>query len=88
MSTVSLSLISHTNTGKTTLARTLLGRDVGSVRDAQVIDAANRLVVGVDESAILKWLLKNRQKAGIRREYREAQSATPPVTTQTPVAPE
>jgi len=35
MSTVSLSLISHTNTGKTTLARTLLGRDVGSVRDAQ-----------------------------------------------------
>ena len=35
MSTIALSLISHTNTGKTTLARTLLGRDVGSVRDAQ-----------------------------------------------------
>ncbi|HEY2862840.1 MAG TPA: DUF3482 domain-containing protein [Casimicrobiaceae bacterium] len=35
MSTVALSLISHTNAGKTTLARTLLGRDVGSVRDAQ-----------------------------------------------------
>jgi len=32
--TVSLSLISHTNAGKTTLARTLLGRDVGEVRDA------------------------------------------------------
>jgi len=31
---VSLSLVSHTNTGKTTLARTLLGRDVGTVRDA------------------------------------------------------
>ncbi|MCD2441477.1 DUF3482 domain-containing protein [Agromyces sp. SYSU K20354] len=31
---VSLSLISHTNAGKTTLARTLLGRDVGEVRDA------------------------------------------------------
>jgi hypothetical protein len=31
--TVSLSLVSHTNTGKTTLARTLLGRDVGTVRD-------------------------------------------------------
>jgi len=29
-----LSLISHTNAGKTTLARTLLGRDVGEVRDA------------------------------------------------------
>ncbi|MEP7206216.1 MAG: DUF3482 domain-containing protein [Casimicrobiaceae bacterium] len=32
--TVALSLISHTNAGKTTLARTLLDRDVGEVRDA------------------------------------------------------
>jgi hypothetical protein len=32
-STVSLSLVSHTNVGKTTLARTLLRRDVGEVQD-------------------------------------------------------
>ncbi|MGD9941717.1 MAG: DUF3482 domain-containing protein [Burkholderiaceae bacterium] len=31
--TIALSLVSHTNVGKTTLARTLLGRDVGEVRD-------------------------------------------------------
>jgi len=31
---IALSLVSHTNVGKTTLARTLLGRDVGVVRDA------------------------------------------------------
>ncbi len=31
--TLQLSLVSHTNVGKTTLARTLLGRDVGEVRD-------------------------------------------------------
>ena len=31
---IALSLISHTNAGKTTLARTLLGRDIGEVRDA------------------------------------------------------
>ena len=31
---ISLSLVSHTNAGKTTLARTLLGRDIGTVRDA------------------------------------------------------
>jgi hypothetical protein len=31
---VRLSLVAHTNVGKTTLARTLLGRDVGEVRDA------------------------------------------------------
>ncbi|WP_022894806.1 DUF3482 domain-containing protein [Agromyces subbeticus] len=36
---VSLSLISHTNAGKTTLARTLLGRDVGEVRDAPHVTA-------------------------------------------------
>jgi hypothetical protein len=32
--TVNLSLISHTNAGKTTLARTLLQQDIGEVRDA------------------------------------------------------
>ncbi|MFL6665521.1 MAG: DUF3482 domain-containing protein [Rhizobacter sp.] len=31
---LALSLVSHTNVGKTTLARTLLGRDIGEVRDA------------------------------------------------------
>ena len=37
-----LSLVSHTNVGKTTLARTLLGRDVGEVRDApHVTEAAD-----------------------------------------------
>ena len=34
-----LSLVSHTNAGKTTLARTLLGRDVGEVRDAPHVTA-------------------------------------------------
>ncbi|HUN93565.1 MAG TPA: DUF3482 domain-containing protein [Burkholderiaceae bacterium] len=31
---VRIALVSHTNAGKTTLARTLLGRDVGEIRDA------------------------------------------------------
>ncbi|MDP2004168.1 MAG: GTPase domain-containing protein [Rubrivivax sp.] len=34
MATLTLSLVSHTNAGKTTLARTLLWRDIGQVRDA------------------------------------------------------
>ena len=39
--TVSLSLVSHTNVGKTTLARTLLSRDIGEVRDeAHVTESA------------------------------------------------
>jgi hypothetical protein len=32
--TIDIALVSHTNAGKTTLARTLLARDVGEVRDA------------------------------------------------------
>ncbi|HEY0878778.1 MAG TPA: GTPase [Zeimonas sp.] len=39
--TIALSLVSHTNVGKTTLARTLLGRDIGIVRDeAHVTESA------------------------------------------------
>lgn len=41
--TISLSLVSHTNVGKTTLARTLLRRDIGDVRDeAHVTELAER----------------------------------------------
>ena len=40
---IALSLVSHTNVGKTTLARTLLGRDVDTVRDEpHVTDVAER----------------------------------------------
>ncbi len=39
--TITLSLISHTNAGKTTLARTLLRRDVGEVRDAAHVTLFN-----------------------------------------------
>ncbi|MES2959219.1 MAG: DUF3482 domain-containing protein [Pseudomonadota bacterium] len=46
--TIALSLVSHTNVGKTTLARTLLGRDIGEVRDeAHVTELAEaQLLVG------------------------------------------
>jgi hypothetical protein len=37
---VALSLVSHTNVGKTTLARTLLERDIGEVRDAAHVTEA------------------------------------------------
>ena len=40
-SVVTLSLISHTNAGKTSLARTLLRRDVGEVRDAPHVTLFN-----------------------------------------------
>lgn len=44
--TVNLSLVSHTNAGKTTLVRTLLAQDVGEVRDAaHVTDVATGYVM-------------------------------------------
>jgi GTPase Era involved in 16S rRNA processing len=54
-STIALSLISHTNAGKTTLARTLLGRDVGTVRDAQHVtqDVTSHVLIETAEGDTL-----------------------------------
>ncbi len=55
--TVNLSLISHTNAGKTTLARTLLGRDIGEVRDAaHVTDlSSGHVLVQNGEDTLMLW---------------------------------
>jgi hypothetical protein len=55
--TVNLSLISHTNAGKTTLARTLLGRDIGEVRDAaHVTDlSSGHVLVQSGEDTLMLW---------------------------------
>ncbi len=42
------------------------------INDPSVFDGANHLVVGVNESALLRWLIKDRQKAGIKKEYDDA----------------
>lgn len=41
------------------------------INDPQIYDALNDVVVGVDESRLLRWLIRNRQKAGIAKRYRE-----------------
>lgn len=55
--TINLSLISHTNVGKTTLARTLLGRDIGEVRDeAHVTDrASGHVLLQTADAALMLW---------------------------------
>lgn len=56
--TIALSLVSHTNAGKTTLARTLLQRDVGEVRDAPHTTAEPArypLVESPDGDLLLLW---------------------------------
>ncbi|MEZ5660793.1 MAG: GTPase domain-containing protein [Burkholderiaceae bacterium] len=56
--TISLSLVSHTNAGKTTLARTLLDRDIGTIRDqAHVTDTidAHMLAETAEGDRLLLW---------------------------------
>ena len=55
--TINLSLVSHTNVGKTSLVRTLLARDVGEVRDAaHVTDTATGYVMlQADEDTLMLW---------------------------------
>ncbi len=55
------------------------------INDPTLFDAANRLVVGVDDSRLLRWLIRNRQKAAIRKEYeKERAKAEHDSSGQTP----
>ncbi len=55
--TITLSLISHTNVGKTTLARTLLRRDVGEVLDQAHVTDQNEahLLIEADDNRLQLW---------------------------------
>lgn len=46
--------------------------------DPEVHDAMTDILVGVNESKLLRWLIRNRQKAGIRKRYNEAIELPPP----------
>ncbi|HEY3122592.1 MAG TPA: MlaD family protein, partial [Thermoanaerobaculia bacterium] len=37
------------------------------INDPAIFDAANHLVIGIDESRLLRWLIRNRQRAGIKK---------------------
>ena len=43
------------------------------INDPAIYEALDDLVVGINESRLLRWLIRNRQKAGIKKRYREAQ---------------
>jgi GTPase Era involved in 16S rRNA processing len=57
MITVTLSLISHTNVGKTTLARTLLRREIGEVRDQPHVTtvAEAHVMIETPDARLLLW---------------------------------
>ena len=43
------------------------------IDDPSVYEAINDVIVGINESALLRWLVRNRQKAGIQKRYSEEQ---------------
>ncbi|MEP6801178.1 MAG: MlaD family protein [Acidobacteriota bacterium] len=46
------------------------------INDPSIFDAANDLVVGVHESKLLRWLVRDRQKSGIKKRYTGAHGKT------------
>lgn len=41
------------------------------LNDPAIYDAVNDILVGIDESRLLRWLIRNRQKAGIDKRYED-----------------
>lgn len=47
------------------------------INDPAIFDAANDLVVGVNQSKLLRWLVRDRQRSGIRKRYEKERGASP-----------
>src|SRR6185295_12073846 len=71
------------------------------INDPQIYDAVNDVIIGVNESRILRWLIRNRQKKGIEKRYEDTKKAIeeqggtvepldagPDATTKPPQKPE
>lgn len=43
------------------------------MQDPSVYEAVNDILIGINESKLLRWLIRNRQKKGIEKRYEEAQ---------------
>ena len=54
------------------------------VTDPTVYESINDILIGINESKLLRWLIRNRQQAGIERRVDQVQQAPPPAP---PVAP-
>ena len=76
---VTLTFVSHTNAGKTTLARTLLRRDVGEVRDAPHVTQENAPfdLLRTDDGAVLRLWDTPGFGDSVRLAERLAQSGNP-----------
>lgn len=47
------------------------------ITDPSVYESINDILIGINESKLLRWLVRNRQQSGIQRRYNEEQKAPP-----------
>lgn len=53
------------------------------ITDPTVYESINDILIGINESKLLRWLIRNRQQAGIERRVQEQQNA-PPIENPAP----
>ncbi|HEX3583738.1 MAG TPA: MlaD family protein [Thermoanaerobaculia bacterium] len=46
--------------------------------DPSVYESINDILIGINESKLLRWLIRNRQQSGIQQRYNEEQKTAPP----------
>jgi hypothetical protein len=57
------------------------------INDPQIYESINDILIGVNESKLLRWLIRNRQKAGIEKRYEDTRRQDGPPPLLTPPAP-
>jgi phospholipid/cholesterol/gamma-HCH transport system substrate-binding protein len=61
------------------------------IADPTTYEAMNDILIGINESRMLRWLVRNRQEAGIERRYEERREPTavpaPPAIEEPPALP-
>jgi phospholipid/cholesterol/gamma-HCH transport system substrate-binding protein len=56
------------------------------VNDPSVYESVNDILIGINESKLLRWLIRNRQQSGIQKRY-DTQSTSPSATPPPPAKP-
>ena len=47
------------------------------ISDPSVYESINDILIGINESKLLRWLIRNRQQTGIEKRYKEEQKTAP-----------
>ncbi|HEV8433135.1 MAG TPA: MlaD family protein [Thermoanaerobaculia bacterium] len=57
------------------------------ITDPSVYESINDILIGINESKLLRWLIRNRQQSGIQKRYNEEQKTAPATPTPPPAVP-